>query len=183
MRVTEGTQVPDFTFVSPWEAEVSFHRAIAGRPSVLFFLRYLGCPLCQMKIAEIRRDLARFAALDARVFVALQSDQAVVRPHIERELPLTIICDPTHAIFRQYGVEPGGILAYVAPSVLLKGVRAMRRGFRKGQKEGIELQRPATFVIDAQRTARFAHYGTNIGDVPNNELLLNRLSALQAARA
>ena len=176
-------QAPDFTFDTPWEQHLEFHKSIEGTMAVLFFLRYLGCPICQSKISEIRHDAEQFRAKGASVFVVLQSDPAVVRAALEDDeaMPFTIICDPEQAIFKRYGVEPGNIFHYIAPSVIMKSIRASRGGFARGLKEGNELQRPAVFIIDRQKTVAFAYHGKNIGDLPENAVIAARLKGVRKA--
>src|SRR5512140_1655463 len=113
MAIAVGTQAPEFRYASPWEKDLSFHVAIAGKPTALYFLRYIGCPICQLKISELRADAARFSALGARVFVVLQSEPAVVQPLLGEDFPLAIICDPRQEIVRQYGVAPGSLRRYL----------------------------------------------------------------------
>lgn len=175
-------QAPDFTFDTPWEQQFVFHKTIEGTTVVLFFLRYMGCPICQAKIAEIRHDASQFRAKGAAVFVVLQSEPSVVRQAMDgMEMPFTVICDPEQAIFRLYGVEPGNIFQYIAPSVIMKSIRASRRGFAKGLKEGNELQRPAVFIIDRHKTVVYAYHGKNIGDLPDNAVITARLKGVRKA--
>ncbi len=174
--ITVGMQAPDFKFNTAWESNLDFHRAIKGTKTVLFFLRYMGCPLCQYKISELMRDMDRFKALGAGFFIVLQSDPAVVKEHIgSEEISFKIMCDPNQELFRLYGVEPGNIFHYIAPSVIRQAIRASRRGFAHGVKEGNEMQRPAVFIIDENKSVTFAYYGKNIGDVPDNGVILDRL--------
>jgi peroxiredoxin len=175
-HITEGMKAPDFKFNTPWEQNLDFHRAINGTTTVLFFLRYMGCPICQYKISEIMRDMDKFNALGTGIFIVLQSDPAVVKEHIGgEEISFKIMCDPDQELFRLYGVEPGNIFQYIAPSVIMKAVKASRRGFSHGAKEGNEMQRPAVFIIDKNKSVTFAYYGKNIGDLPENEAIFGRL--------
>lgn len=175
-RIAAGDSPPRFSFNTAREQGLDFYREIKGGKTVLFFLRYAGCPLCQFKIAELMQDMERFRALGAQVFVVLQSEPATVRAHLgKRDMASRIICDPQQALFRLYGVAPGNVFQYLTPSVLKKAWQAKRQGFSHGMKEGLEMQRPATFIIDSAGVVRFAHYGKDIGDVPENADLLARL--------
>lgn len=176
-RISAGQPPPRFSFDTAAEEGLDFYREIKGRKTVLFFLRYVGCPLCQYKIAELMQDMARFEALGAQIFVVLQSEPANVRAHLgEREIASRIICDPQQDLFRLYGVEPGHVFQYLTASVLKKAWQAKRQGFSHGKKEGREMQRPATFIIDRTGVVTFVHYGQDIGDVPENADLLARLA-------
>lgn len=181
-QVTAGMPAPDFTFDTPDAQGLDFHQAIEGSMAVLFFLRYMGCPICQMKISEIRHDAPGFREKGARTFIALQSDPAIVRHDMEgAETPFTVICDPYQAIFKLYGVAPGNILHYIAPSVIMKSFRASRAGFTNGVKEGNEMQRPAVFIINRQKTVAYAYHGRNIGDLPDNAIIAAKLKGVRKA--
>jgi peroxiredoxin len=175
-------QAPDFTFATPSAEGLGFHRTIEGATAVVFFLRYQGCPICQLKMSEIRRDAPKFKEKGAQTFVVLQSDPAIVRQAMEgMDTPFTIICDPGQAIFKLYGVEPGNILQYIAPSVIVKAFKASRAGFAKGVKEGNEMQRPAVFIIDRNKTIAWAYHGRNIGDLPDNAVIAAKLKGVRKA--
>ena len=181
-RVTAGTPAPDFSFDTPVERDRAFHRSIEVSTTVLFFLRYIGCPICQYKIAEIRHDAAKFQEKGAQTFVVLQSDPAIVRQSMGDEaVPFTIICDPDQAIFKLYGVEPGNILHYIAPSVILKSIKASRSGIRRGLKEGNEMQRPAVFIINQHKMVAWAYHGRNIADLPENAVIAAKLKGVRKA--
>ena len=175
-RLEPGMTAPNFTFDTPHEQNHDFLRDAGGAPSVLFFLRYMGCPLCQLRISEIVRDRDLFERAGYRVFVVLQSEPRVVSAAMTGEMPFTVICDPGERIFSLYHVAPGGILGYIAPSVIMKALRASKAGFRHGAKEGRELQLPAVFIIDAAGKIAFAYYGKNIGDLPGNTALMEVLN-------
>lgn len=169
----EGMVAPDFTFDSHREKSLRFYDSVGKRTAVLFFLRYTGCPLCQLKISEIIRDRELFDG--TALFVALQSDAESIRSQILQDVPFTFICDPGAAVFSLYGVSAGSIFRYLTPSVIAAALRAGRQGFRHGKREGKELQLPAIFVIDGSRRIRFAHYGKNISDLPDNGSIATRL--------
>jgi peroxiredoxin len=181
-HVSVGTQAPDFRFDTPEAQGLELHKTIEGTTAVLFFLRYIGCPICQLKIAEIRHDAEQFRAKGAAVFVVLQSDPSMARQAMEGEAwAFTVICDPDQAIFRLYGVEPGNILHYIAPSVIMTSIKAWRSGYAHGAKEGNEMQRPAVFIINRHKAIAFAHYGRNIADLPDNAVIAAKLKGVRKA--
>ncbi len=171
-KLEAGDRAPDFSFDTPWQSGLSFYTQAGDQTSVLVFLRYLGCPVCQMEMARLKREIDRFQDKGAAVFVVIQSETAVVRSRTEEEdWPFVLVCDPEASIFRQYGVEPGGVLKYLHPAGLVAAVRATAKGFRHGKFEGNETQVPAAFVISSRKKIEFAHYGKTISDVPSPEQL------------
>lgn len=176
-RLAPGMTAPDFTFDAPDKRSQNF-RISADGGAVLFFLRYMGCPLCQLKIGEILRDHEKFKQAGVKVYVALQSSPETVREgySADFQIPFTIICDPDEKVFRLYGVAKGNLFQYLAPSVIVKAVKASRAGFRHGKKEGQEMQLPAVHVVGADGVLTYAYYGKNIGDVPDNVKLLEEIA-------
>jgi len=175
-KMTNKMRAPDFRFNSPWQESLQFHDFLKDGGAVIFFLRYIGCPLCQLRISEIKRDLQKFEQKGVQVLVALQSEPENIRKiSEEKDVPFTIICDPSEKIFGLYEVVPGSVFGYIAPDVILKALRARKEGFKHGIKEGKELQLPAVFIIDTHKKINYAYYGKNIGDVPGNEVVFKNI--------
>jgi peroxiredoxin Q/BCP len=160
-----GNTAPIFTFNTPWEEGIVFDTTKSGA-AILFFLRYIGCPVCQFEMAKIKRDIE--LAGHYKVFVVLQSDPKKVSSKSEKgDWPLTIICDPKSEIFKLFRVEPGSILEFMNPRGLLAAIKATLKGHIHGKFEGSETQLPATFVIEADKKIQYVYYGKRINDVPS----------------
>jgi peroxiredoxin len=178
-RFTEGSAAPDFVFDTPWKKKLKLSEFTDKKPTVLMFLRYVGCPICQMKIAELKKEFGRFEKAGANLLVVLQSTPENISAAVpEKEMPFVIVCDPQERLFTLYGVKPGSIFGYVTPTTIVRAIAAGRRGFKHGKYEGNEKQLPATFIIDKNRTVRWAHYGKNVADVPKTERLLSEIGRL-----
>jgi peroxiredoxin len=172
-RLKTGATVPDFTFDTPWKKGLALSDFTKKGTVVLMFLRYMGCPICQMKIAELRRDFDEFAKRKVYLLVVLQSEPASITRLVDKkDIPFEIVCDPKGKLFALYAVRPGTIFGYVTPATIAAVIRSMRRGFRHGKYEGNEMQLPAVFVVGADKKIRFAYYGRNVADVPETKRLL-----------
>lgn len=175
-RLNIGDKAPNFQFDTPWRSSQNFYETIPHQDAVLLFLRYHGCPVCQMEMANFKREIALFNQREARVFVFLQSAIATLSPLLkEDDWPFDIVCDPEGKIFQRYGVEPGGFLKYLYPAGLIAAIRATSRGFLHKKFEGRETQLPAAFIITSDKTVKHAYYGKNIGDVPKPASLAGHL--------
>jgi thioredoxin-dependent peroxiredoxin len=178
-RLTAGAAAPDFVFDTPWKKKLKLSDFTGKKTTVLMFLRYIGCPICQMKIAELKKEFGRFENNGAHLLVVLQSTPANISAMIsEKDMPFVIVCDPGERIFTLYGVKPGSIFGYVTPTTIVRAIKATRLGFRHGKYEGNEKQLPATFIIDKGRKVRYAYYGKNVADVPKTEKLLAEIDRL-----
>ena len=171
-KLRVGDKAPDFIFETPWERERRFYEAAGDKPAVLVFLRYLGCPICQIDMANLKREIGLIEQKGARLFVILQSSPDVVASATKKEdWPFTIICDPKGDLFRLYHVEPGGIIKYLHPAGLVAAIRATLQGYRHGKFEGHETQVPAVFIAAPDKVVKYAHYGRHISDVPSPSTL------------
>ena len=163
-----GDRAPDFIFDTPWEGGKWFYEASGERPSVLVFLRYLGCPICQIDMANLRREINLIKQKGAILFVVLQSRPDTVASATKKEeWPFTIMCDPQGHLFHLYHVEPGGIFRYMHPAGLIAAVKATLQGYRHGRFEGHETQLPAAFIVAPDKTIKFVHYGKHLDDIPS----------------
>jgi peroxiredoxin len=175
-QIKVGDNAPNFQFDTPWRSSQDFYETIQHQNAILVFLRYYGCPVCQMEMANFKREIELFSQKGARVFVVLQSSSATLLPLLkESDWPFDIVCDPKGKIFQLYAVEPGGILKYLHPGGLIAAIKATSRGFIHKKFEGKETQLPAAFVIKPDKTIKYVYYGKNISDVPKPSTLAENI--------
>jgi thioredoxin-dependent peroxiredoxin len=166
-KLTIAKKAPDFKFKTPWDDEADFYDAVGNHHAVLIFLRYYGCPVCQMEMAKIKQDIDLVRKKEVSVFVVLQSTPEIIASLIRKEdFPFTIICDPQGKIFQLYGVE-AGMIKYLHPAGLIAAIRAVSKGFMHGKFEGKETQLPAAFAMTADKLIKYAYYGNYISDIPS----------------
>jgi peroxiredoxin len=176
IKIRVGDNAPDFQFETPWKGGEGFYNAAGGKPAVLVFLRYLGCPICQIDMANLKREIDLIEQKGAVLFVILQSPPATVASASKKEdWPFTIICDPRGKLFQLYHVEPGGIIKYLHPAGLIEAIKATLQGYKHGKFEGHETQLPAVFIVAPDKTIKFAHYGEHIGDIPSTAAMAENI--------
>ncbi len=175
-KLSMGNKAPDFKFNTPWEKGLELSKDASEKKSVLIFLRYQGCPICQMEMANLRRDIDLFKQKDINLYVILQSSSEVVASVAEKEdWPFAIVCDPLGDIFKLYNVEAGGVLKYLHPAGLAAAIKATFKGYMHGKFEGKETQLPAAFTIGLDKKIKYAYYGKKINDVPSPRSLMNNI--------
>jgi len=175
--IKTGDKAPNFQFDTPWASSQDFYETIQHQNAIFVFLRYHGCPVCQMEMANLKRDIELFNQKETRIFVFLQSSTATLIPLLnEEDWPFNIVCDPKGIIFQLYAVEPGGIIKYLHPAGLISAIKATARGFAHKKFEGKETQLPAAFIIKSDKTIKYAYYGKNISDVPKPSTLAEHLN-------
>lgn len=167
VRMKVGDIAPNFVFESPWRPPQELYAAAQGRAAVLVFLRYVGCPISQMEMATLKREVGLLQGKGAKVIVFVQSPTSTLAPLLRQgEWPFEIASDPDGRIYRLYSVPSGCVLRYLRPAGLFAAAKAVASGYMHRKFEGRETQLPAVFVLNPDKTVRFAHYGRHIGDLP-----------------
>ncbi len=175
-RIHPGDQLEDFTYLTPWgEGSLSDN---GGKPTILFFLRYYGCTICQLDLLRLKQGYDRIEAAGGRVLVVLQSDPAGIREQIGPDhFPFEIVCDPEQALYRRYHVCPALSMERMADLRTLEKIgQARAAGLVHGKYEGDELQLPAAFLLDKDNRVLKAHYAAKAADLPTVDQLVGWLN-------
>lgn len=178
VKLKNGSVAPDFIVTSPWSStKYSFIDRPLRKPSVVFFLRYYGCLICQLDIKRIRDQISTFSQNNLEVYVIIQSDyKTIQKKTIETDWNFNIICDPKADIYEKYGVDTGNVFQFLHPSGLPKVVKSLSIGNKHGKFEGEETQLPAVFRINQNNKIDFVYYGKHISDIPDFKTIINEIS-------
>ncbi len=179
MKYKAGSTAPSFEVEDASGKVWKIPEGLEGRRLALVFLRHLGCPLCLRKVDELNADAARFDALNASIMVIVQGTGARVKSFSSKKnLKISLVADKEKKIYGMWGVERGGIGAFLAPKVLKESAKATLKGYMHGKFEGDELQKPADFIIAPDGKIEWAHYGRNVSDSTENEILIKELDRI-----
>ncbi len=173
-RLKVGEKIPNFKFCTAFSSdELLSDKAKLADKTVLLFLRYYGCTLCQYDIHVLTENYDKIKSAGGQVLVILQSSPKVIAADIDKNtLPFEIICDENQTLYKQFEISPASsALKLASPSTVAKIAKATAKGFKHGKYEGNELQLPACFIIDKELNLEFVHYGKNAADVPSAEKL------------
>ncbi len=106
------------------------------------------------------------------VLVGLGSAEQAEQFKKEFSLTFPIVCDPQKDLYRQYGLGRGGVSSLASPAVILRGMRAMSRGYTPGIPQGDVMQMPGVFLIDTGGNIRYSYYSKDASDHPQVNSLL-----------
>jgi peroxiredoxin len=162
-------------------AEVALSTYWQARPALTVFLRYFGCPFCQMQVVKLRDDRERLERAGASIVLIGQGDAAEEAAFREaRQVPFPILIDTDRHAYRAYGLGRGSPMQVYGPRVGVPFVRAnLRRETRqRGLHGGSFLQMPGTFVVDTAGIVRMAHRNRTVSDNPSNEEILGVLAEI-----
>jgi len=172
MALAIGTKAGAFSFSDQTGKELKFPDDFNG-PMAIFFLRHLGCPLCKAKIDELKIMQPRFARKGIRLVVVVQSTpKRAAEVHLKQSLPFMLVPDRERVLYQRFEVPRGGLKEFAAPAALMASIRATFKGHLHGKIEGDELQIPASFLLAADGSILFAHYGKDISDFGDVDELL-----------
>lgn len=120
------------------------------RPTLLVFLRHLGCTFCRQALADLRRYRQEIEGKGVQLaLVHMVDDPAAAAFFAQYDLgDLPRFSDPTKLIYRGFGLKRGGIRQLLAPSVWMRGFQAAiteKHGAGKPQGDGFQM--PGVFLV------------------------------------
>jgi len=99
------------------------------------------------------------------------------------DVPFPMIADTQQALYRQFHLKRISPLEAFSPTVAIKGLAAMARGFGIGKPVGDILQLPGAFVIDSSGRTVFSHQPSGPTDYAGPDTLLKALAGASSAGA
>ncbi len=177
MKLAAGAKAPNFSYNTPYETNVNFYASLRARHNILIFSRYIGCPLCQLKLMQTASEYAAVARAGGEIYFVLQSTVESAKEQLEEMgVRFPVILDPDEALYKLYGVSPAkSKLGLASPTVIGLIGQAKREGIAHGKHEGNELQLPATFIVGEHGVVEYARYGRHGADYPSLTTLLSLL--------
>jgi len=172
-RLTKGDKFPDFTVNTVYEKGLKISQITEGKPTMFWFLRYMGCPPCRLDVHLLTQKKPEFDAKGVNIVVVMQSSPEIVqRDMIDKTLPFNLICDTEQHLYKTLELgerNPGWRDEMTAEDKVKQRYKAEiinQLGIVHGEYEGNEEQRPAWFYIDSDMTVIESHYGRYTSDMP-----------------
>lgn len=175
MKLEVGQKMPDFTYDTAYKTGLSYLEETKGKKSVLLFLRYYGCPICQLDMYEMEDLIEKFNQLNVDVKIVLQSSKEILTKELgAKPVSYDIISDPDQTLYKEFELgEAADMEELGASPKLVEKVRKTRKaGYEHGEYEGNEMQYPALFIKDENDVIEYAHYAKDIADIPSSEEIL-----------
>ena len=150
-----------------------------GRPTVVVFLRHMGCPFAEATFKRLR-DIAdadpgtRWIAVSHGAQRATQSwCSAVAGGPGEIE----VIVDAERRAYGAWGLGRTSLGHFLGARSLREVSRLARRGIRNRHPSGTRWQSAGAFGIDAAGIVRFVHVPRHAGDLPDVSVAAARAQA------
>lgn len=174
MRLRIGQEIPNFRFNTISGKDIDYLLSKKGRKSVLLFLRYYGCRICQLDLWDLQDNIDQFIKKDIDIKVVLQSDPEKMKNSlVENPFDYEILCDPEYKLYKKFDIRAADTVEELSGGNTVEKIsRAKEAGLEHGEYEGMELQLPAIFIVDEDDKIIYSHYGKNAADIPSaNEIL------------
>jgi len=177
-----GDPAPEASLLDAEGRRVQLSSFWKERRVVLVFLRYFGCPFCQMHVVKLREDQQLFREAEAEVVLVGQGSPEEGAGFCQRKhLPFPCLLDGDKSAYRAYGLRRRNLAVVVSPRIAVPFVRANLNSEtrQRGLEGGDFFQMPGTFVVDVGGVILLAHRNRTIADSPPNHLLLEVLAKLK----
>ncbi len=139
--------------------------SLKGKPFLLSFFRFAGCPFCNLRVHELVTRFDEFGDAFTIVGVFDSPLDNLVRHAARHRAPFPILADATRRYYGEYGIEQSvrGVLKgmFLRMPTL---VTAMLKGYVPTTIKGRMTTMPADFLIDRQGIIQVAYYGKDEGD-------------------
>lgn len=148
-----GTVAPDFTLPDSTGKEVTLYEELQKGPVVITFYRGAWCPYCNMELRAYQRILDDIHAAGAELIaISPQTADNSLSMQEKNELQFHVLSDVGNKTANYYD------LVYTMPDYLVNGYKQMNLNIAAHNgDETWSLPVPATFVIDQNKTIRFAY--------------------------
>ena len=171
----DGETAPDFELPDAEGRPVRLGELVGNGPAILSFYRGTWCPYCTLEFQALLESMDRFRSRGAAAVVAL-SPQVRDRRENPGIAGVFDLADAGNRIAHQFGlVYPLG-----------EEIRRVYTNFgirldELNEEAGDEVPIPATYLVDRDRTVRYAHASADITDRAEPETLLRHLASLAEA--
>ena len=154
--VAVGDAAPDFTLADAASGDEYRLRQWAGQDVLLVFFRGTWCPFCREQMRLLAREHELLAARGVQVVGVICQRATSVRTWVEANpLPFPLLADERRTVARAYGVHYW--LSW----------------------DGVNLARPALFILDREQKITFRYVGANMRDLPLTTVLERFLGYLR----
>ncbi|GAC1391469.1 MAG: hypothetical protein NVSMB46_04050 [Candidatus Saccharimonadales bacterium] len=165
-RIKIGDIAPDFTMNDVLGNKVHLSE-LKNKPVLLVFLRYSGCPWCNLTIHRLTLEYPMFQKHNCQIVAFVQSKPEEIKKNIyDRHVQIPqfpLIGDHEKTIYNLYGIERSRKAAINSIIKLPQWTQAVtQHHYKQTEVDGDIFLVPATFLI-ASRTQEIitADYGTS----------------------
>jgi len=168
-KLEAGQKAPTFHARSVRGDVVSLAR-FGNKPVLLVFLRYAGCPWCNLTIHRLTLEYPLLKKQGCEVVAFIQSDEASIQRNIydrhKTTPPFPIIADPERKIYNLYGVQSSKLAFVKSATKLPSWVHSVKDlDYKQTKIDGDFFLVPALFLVNGKsRKLLTCRYATSFYD-------------------
>lgn len=176
-HLIKGNLASNFEYLCAFDkTSKSYFEECQNKKSVIYFLRYVGCLVCQLDIKRINDSIASFRNKNVEIFVVIQSSiESIEAYNSVQKINFRFVSDSSSQIYKRYLVTKGNIFQFLHPNSIPKVFKSLKSGFRHGKFEGEETQLPAVFIVNENHIINYSYYGSYISDLPTIDEILQKI--------
>jgi peroxiredoxin len=176
--LSAGAKSPDFSLPDHNGKTVSSAEVLAKGPLIVCFVRGRWCPFCVAQLEAMNRILPQIASAGASLTaISPQTIQQSFFMADQHKLRFPLLSDAGNQVAKQFGI------VYRVPE---EQQNIYRRSFVNlpflNGDESWELPIPATFIIDRDRSIRFASINPDYTQRPEPTWLLREVESIPPSR-
>ena len=149
MRLHTNTIAPAFETTDVFDAPFSLTDSKKGKKVFLVFMRFAGCPVCNLHVNKLLKNADRFKKKNIHVVIVYESSKTIMREFLEGEkYPFTFIADPENKLYKLYSVETslGKLLGSLFKGMMAKVVAGKKLYKKKITDDGKVTRMEAEFL-------------------------------------
>ena len=169
-----GDQLPDGNFIAPSGDKANLYDAIGERAAIVTFYRGGWCPYCNLQLHSYQQHLPAIEAAGATlVAITPETPDNSLSTAEKNELKFRVLSDTNNQYARSINI------VFAIDEALKPIYQSFGVDLEKSQdNDAWELPLAATFIIDAERTVRYAFVDIDYTKRADPEELLQELQKL-----
>jgi len=141
--------------------------SLKGSKVLLSFMRFAGCPVCNLRVHELLKQSEAFAKKNIKVVLVYESSRENMLAYLQEDkFPITFLTDPENTFYKAYGVEKSWskFLSSFFNGALAKVIKGQKLFVKKPSNDGSVNRMGADFLLDENGKISIAHYANFMGD-------------------
>lgn len=165
-RLKVGDTIPDF-----WTRDINGKEVDSRkikRDTLIVFLRYAGCPFCNLAIYRLTVEYKQLKKSGCDVIAFVQSTEESIEENIIQQQdalpPFPIVPDQPQDIYRLFGVTPNAAKAakYTAKNAAHWVDAVFNKKFKQTSFDGQAFMVPAYFLVDKSGVVKLRNYDASM---------------------
>jgi peroxiredoxin len=149
-KLMASPEIQRFALRAKTQYGVSLLEMSQLEPTLIVFLRHLGCTFCREALSDLRKQKAKIESNGVRVALVHMSSEPEAEQFLSRydlqDMPR--VSDANQAVYRAFGLERGKLLQLFGLKTWVRGFQSVFiGGNRQGLPVGDSFQMPGVFLV------------------------------------